>query len=89
MDSGLGLPTPGLELGPPGGEALAIGLSPSWNEDDSISVLCAEKEWRLDCIVGIDFVFFVAPEGDAIKYFALHYYLSNAVLSQFFYAAKN
>jgi len=72
MDSGLGLPTPGLELGSPCGEALAIGLSPSWDEDDTISVLCAEVERGLDCIIGIDFVLFVAPEGDAIKYFALH-----------------
>lgn len=72
MDSGLGLPTPRLELGPPGGEALAVGLSPPWDKDDSSSLFCSEVQRGLDCIIGIDFVFFVAPEGDAIKYFALH-----------------
>ena len=72
MDSGLGLPTPGLELCPPGGEALAVGLSPSWDEGNSSCSLCAEEERGLDGVVGINFVFLVAPEGDAIKYFALH-----------------
>lgn len=84
MDSGLGLPTPGLELGSPGGEALAIGLSPPWDEDNSFSTLCTEVQRGLDCIVGIDFVLFIAPEGDAIKYFALHYHLGGTAMSQFY-----
>jgi len=85
MDSGLGFPTPRLELGPPGGEALAIGLSPSWDEGNSSCCgFCTEVERRLDSVVGVDFVLLVAPEGDAIKYFALHYRWRATRVSQFF-----
>jgi len=73
MDSGLGFPTPRLEVGPPCGKALAIGFSPPWDEgNSSFSTFCTEVEWGLDCIVGVDFVLLIAPEGDAIEYFALH-----------------
>ena len=89
MDSGLGLPTPGLELGPPGGEALAVGLSPPWDEGNSSCCgLCTKVEGRVDGVVGIDFVLLVAPEGDSIKYFALHDQWRAAAMSQFFGALK-
>ena len=89
MDSGLGFPTPRLELGPPGGEALAIGFSPPWDEDhSSFSTFCTEVERGLDGIVGVDSVFLIAPEGDAIEYFALHYQGNTTRMSQFFGALK-
>jgi hypothetical protein len=89
MDSGLGLPTPRFEIGSPTCKSLIVGFSPGWDKiDASCCGLFSEIEGGLDCIVCIDFVFFITPEGDAIEYFALHYPFKGKGMSQFLGGSK-